>query len=337
MSLAGAPTPIGPRAAFEVAKGELPVLFLSEADVVACLDLGALLDALAGGFADVERGLVQSPGRPGVTVPERGFSLAMPAWRPGDLIAVKVVNVFDGNLAVGLPNHLAMITLFDPETGATTCVMDGTYVTAVRTAAAAALSARLLARADAKVATIVGAGVQAREHLRVLPLVRGFERINICSLVADDAQRLAERSPIAVGTTDVRAAVESSAVVCLATHSPRPVINASWVRSGTHVSSVGYFPPGGELPRDLLGVARLFVETVDAFEPAPVGCSELAGADRAAAAALGAVVLDAARGRPTDDEITVYKAMGIAMEDLVAANLAYRAAIASGRGQTVVW
>ena len=95
-------------------------------------------------------------------------------------------------------------------TGVTRCVMDGTYVTGVRTAAAAALSTRLLARADAKVATIVGAGVQAREHLRVLPLVRGFERINICSLVADDAHRLAEQSPLAVGSTDVRAAIESS-------------------------------------------------------------------------------------------------------------------------------
>jgi alanine dehydrogenase len=337
MSLEGVPTPAGRRAAFEIAKGELPVLFLSEADVVACLDLSALLDALADGFADVERGLVQSPGRPGVTVPDRGFSLAMPAWRPGDLIAVKVVNVFDGNLALGLPNHLAMITLFDPDTGATRCVMDGTYVTGVRTAAAAALSTRLLARADARVATIVGAGVQAREHLRVLPLVREFERINMCALVADDARRLAERSPIAVGSTDVRAAVESSDVVCLATHSPRPVLDANWVRPGTHVSSVGYFPPDGELPRDLLTMARLFVETVDAFEPAPVGCSELAGADRAAAATLGAVALDAARGRRTDDEITVYKAMGIAMEDLVAANLAYRAAVATGRGQTIGW
>lgn len=328
---------LNPSAAFEVRKGDLPLLFLSESDVEAVLDPAALLDALASGFADLERGEVQLPARPEVTIPGVGFSLAMPAWRPRDLIAVKVVNVFENNLAVGLPNHLALITLFEPETGVATCVLDGTYITGLRTAAAAVLSVRLLACSDARVATIVGAGVQAREHLRLLPMVRAFERINICSLLHDEARRLAETSTVAVAQEDVAAAVMESDVVCLATHSAAAVIDATWVQPGTHVSSVGYHPPDGELPRALLDTSHLFVESLDAFAPAPVGCSELDHADRSRAATIGQVVLDPACGRRFGDEVTVYKAMGIAMEDLVAANLAYRAAVGVGRGTVVAW
>ena len=329
-----APTPL---AAFEVAKGSLDVLFLSEDAVRESIDAAELLDALSAGFADCERGLVQSPGRQGVVVPSKGFSLTMSAWRPGDLISVKVVNVFDGNLMIGLPNHLAMITLFDSDTGETKCVLDGTYITGVRTAAAAVLSARMLSRADSRVATIVGAGAQAREHLRLLPLIRELDHINICSLRADDAQRLAMLSPLARYVADTAEAVTESDIVCLATHSVTAVIDADWIRSGTHVTSVGYAPPAGELPIPLLGRGALFVETLDALQPTPVGCAELLGVDAAFTSTLGAVVLGIAPGRRDDEQITIYKAMGIAMEDMVAANLAYRSARANGRGVTVSW
>src|SRR5262249_4372951 len=150
------------------------------------------------------------------------------------------VTVFDGNLARGLPNHLAVVNLFDPETGAVTCVMDATYITGVRTAAAAVLSHRLLARPESRIATIVGAGVQAREHLRLLPLVLELDEIQVCSLQLAHAERLARLHPRARAVGDVRSAVERSDVVCLATDSPAPVIEADWVRAGTHVSSVGY-------------------------------------------------------------------------------------------------
>lgn len=326
-----------PAAAFEVAKGRLEVLFLGEDAVRASIDPAALLDALSDGFADCERGIVQTPGRPGIDVPGKGFSLTMSAWRPGDLISVKVVNVFEGNLEIGLPNHLAMITLFDSNTGATVCMLDGTFITGIRTAAAAVLSARLLSRPDSKVATIVGAGVQALEHLRLLPLIRDLDHVNICSLHASHAERLAELSPLARYVADVDAAVAESDIVCLTTHSPRPVIDARRVRPGTHVTSVGYCPPAGELPVPLIARGALFVETLDALQPPPVGCSELQSVDPAAATTIGAVVLGTAPGRTADDQITVYKAMGIAMEDMVAANLAYRCAVARRVGVTLRW
>src|SRR5262245_8978964 len=211
------------KAAFEVHKDRFTLRTLSEADVERCLDLPELLDALEDGFRDLERGEVQSPPRPEVVVPGKGISLAMLAWRPGLRIAVKVVNVFDANLRVDLPNHLSLITLYEPDTGAACCVMDGTYITGIRTAASAVLSARLLARRDARVATVIGAGVQAREHLHLLPLIREFDHINVCSLHADEAWRLAAGHRLARASADVRAAVAESDVVCLATHSPDPV------------------------------------------------------------------------------------------------------------------
>jgi alanine dehydrogenase len=194
------------------------------------------------------------------------------------------------------------------------------------------LSHKLLSRPESRTATIVGAGVQAREHLRLLPLVRNFEEILICSLEFEHAKRLADLNPRARAVRDVRSAIEQSDVVCLATHSATPVIEAAWVRPGTHVSSVGYHPPNGELPRALARDHRLFVETMDAFAAPPVGCAELTGVDAVRGTTLGDVVNDRRKGRANDSEITVYKAMGVAMEDMVAANLAYRTARRRGAG-----
>jgi alanine dehydrogenase len=325
------------KAAFEIAKGTQEVLSLSEAEVAQHLDLAELLRELEASFGALARGEVQCPPRPEITVPGKGFSLAMSAWQPGMQICVKVVNVFDGNLALGLPNHLAIVNLFDPETGAVTCVMDATYITGIRTAAAAVLSHKLLSRPESRVATIVGAGVQAREHLRLLPLVRDFDEIQICSLELEHAECLASLDPKARAVRDAKTAIERSDVVCLATHSAAPVIETDWVQRGTHVSSVGYHPPDGELPRALAHDCRLFVETRDAFAAPPVGCAELSGIEAAHGTTLGDVVNDRQKGRTSDSDITVYKAMGIAMEDMVAANLAYRSARRSGGGASMKW
>jgi ornithine cyclodeaminase/alanine dehydrogenase-like protein (mu-crystallin family) len=171
----------------------------------------------------------------------------------------------------------------------------------------------------------------------LLPLIRDFARINVCSLYHADAERLAARELRARAVADVEAAVRESDIVCLATHSAEPVIRAEWIKPGAHVSSVGYHPPAGELPVALARAQRLFVETMDALEPTPVGCAELAGLDRSRVTTLGAVALGRAAGRMRDDEITVYKAMGVAMEDLVAATLAYDAAREAQGGGKMDW
>ncbi|TIQ84301.1 MAG: ornithine cyclodeaminase family protein, partial [Mesorhizobium sp.] len=223
------------RSAAEISKGATEVLVLSETDVMECIDLSQLLDVLEDGFKALSQGKVVNPPRPQLDIPAAGYSLAMPAWMEGMNLTVKIVNVFEGNLAIGLPSHLATISLFDPVSGLPVCILDGTFITAVRTSGSAVLSVRALARRDARIATVVGAGVQANQHLHLLPLVRDFAEIRVASKSFDDAATLARLHPSVVAVADLEAAVRSSDVVCLATHSYEPVIKASWVQPGTHV------------------------------------------------------------------------------------------------------
>jgi ornithine cyclodeaminase/alanine dehydrogenase-like protein (mu-crystallin family) len=306
-------------------------VWLREAEVERLLDLDELLAALTDGFRSLSAGEVAGPPRPEITVP-RGFLLSMPAYRPGGSIGVKMVSVFHGNVEQSLPGHLALICLFDPETGATQAVMDGTYITAIRTAGAAAVSAQLLARPDASVLTVVGAGVQGRSHIKLLPRVRPIEEIRVASLRADDARQAAQLDPRARVVESYEAAVRGADMVALCTTSSEPVIQQEWLTPGAHVTSVGYMPPGTELDLRVLDTGRLFVETRDAIEEPPVGCVELRGRDARTATELGEVILGRRPGRANDQEITVYKAMGHAIEDLVAAELAYRGALAAGSG-----
>jgi ornithine cyclodeaminase/thiomorpholine-carboxylate dehydrogenase len=234
---------------------------------------------------------------------------------------VKIVNVFEENGAVGLPSHQAVVCAFDEDTGRCIAVLDGAAITAWRTAAAAVLSTRLLAREDATVLAIVGAGVQARAHLELMPLVRPFADIRVIAPSLADARRLAALDPRAAAVESHEAAVRGADVVALCTNAGAPVIDAGWIAPGTHVTSVGYRDPDGELPRALAVDARLFVETRLAFEPPPVGCFELAGLDPATGTELGEVVQGSRPGRTSPDEVTVYKAMGHAVEDLAAAEL----------------
>lgn len=326
----------GAAGASALAKGDIEVLVLSEAEVRNCIELGQLLDALAAGFAALSDGRVVNPARPQLDIPRAGYSLAMPAWMKGMNLTVKIVNVFEGNIAKQIPSHLATIHLFDPDTGLPVCLMDGTYITAARTSGSAVLSVRELARHDARIVTVVGAGVQANQHLRVLPLVRDFDEIRVCSKSFADAQALAGLHPGVKPVEDVERAIRSSDIVCLATHSYEPTIAAEWVRPGTHVSSVGVAPPGGELPVELLHRSSLFVETMDAFAPTPVGCCELANLDPERGTELGDVLQGRRPGRISQEQITVYKAMGTAVEDMMAANLAYREAVRLGKGRMIV-
>src|SRR5215510_9018286 len=312
----------------------MDTLFLSEDEVKSLLELDDLLDALANGFKALTSGHVSAPPRNEVSVPA-GFLLGMPAHLPGDNIAVKLVSVFHGNHRFGLPGHLALICLFDPETGSTRAVMDGTYITAIRTAAGAALSTRLLARAHASTLAIIGAGVQGESHLKIFPRVRSFKEIKVASLDFSDAQRVAAHDECAFAVEAVQQAVRGADVVCLCTTTSQPVVQHEWLTKGAHVTSVGYMPPGGELSREIIEKGRLFVETRRAFEPTPIGCDELAGLSPETGTELGEVLLNLRPGRQSEDELTVYKSMGHAMEDLVAANLVYKRAKEEGAGRVL--
>jgi alanine dehydrogenase len=311
------------------------VLTLTFADVERLIDPVATIDVLADGFKALTAGKVQAPPRPLVSVPGKGVSLAMMAWMPGQLMSLKTVNVFHHNHEQGLPSHVAVIQLFDPENGVPVAIMDGAVITGVRTAAGAMLTVRELARKDARIATVVGGGVQARDHIRLLGAVRSLEEIRVVSRTREGAERAAKGIARTRVVTDIADAVRASDIVCLTTSSDTPAIESGWVKPGTHITSVGFAPPGGELPRDLIPRATVYVEARTAFSPAPVGCPELQGLDPASGIEIGELLTGTRPGRTSAEQITIYKSMGNAMEDMVTANVVYRTAKQQGAGKLI--
>jgi ornithine cyclodeaminase/alanine dehydrogenase-like protein (mu-crystallin family) len=290
-----------------------------------------MLDVLAQGFAALSDGRVVAPGRTGINTPD-GFLGTMPGWIPGGPMGVKLVTAFHGNPAQGLPGHQALICLFDPENGAPLAVMDGTHITALRTAGGAALSAKILARPDAHTLAIIGGGVQGVAHAHLLPLVRDVIDIRVWSPSPDSAQRVAAVATRSQVTATAEEAVRDADIVCLCTSAQEPPVLAEWIAPGAHVTSVGFHPPGGELDPALIARGHLFVESVAAFQPPPVGSAELQGLAPETGTELGEVILGRLPGRASPDEITIYKSMGHAMEDVVTASLVYQAALAEGAG-----
>lgn len=308
---------------------------LSHAEIMRLVNPAKAIDVLAEGFKALTLGHVQVPPRPKIDVPGKGFSLAMLAWMPGHPISLKTVNVFHDNAARGLESHQALISLFDSDTGMPIAVLDGGSITGIRTAAAAVLSVRLAARPDARIATVVGSGVQAREHVRLLHLARDFDEIRVYARSPAAAQRTAAESPKGRVVADLETAVRGADVVCLTTSSETAVIDADWLATGAHVASVGFAPPGSELPLSLVETSRIMVEAKAAFLPAPVGCAELAGRDATSAVEIGEVLLGRKPARTSASEITLYKSMGNAMEDMVVAALAYAEARRQNVGQKI--
>lgn len=309
-------------------------LIISQEEVRQLLDLDRLLEDLSKAFLALSMESVVSPPRSQVTTPD-GYMLAMPAWMPQSPVSIKLVTVFHKNRLLGLPGHQGLIALFDPESGTPLAIMDGIAITALRTAAGSALSSLHLSRHDPQVLAIIGAGVQGHSHLTMLTRVHQFKEIRMASYDPQDARDLACRHPGARACASFAEAVKGADVVCLCTSSPDPVIEVEWLSPGCHVTSVGYAPPGGELPRGIIQTGKVVVETRLAFEPPPIGCAELGGLDSRAGIELGEIISGKKRGRENGEEITVYKAMGHAVEDLVAANIVYENAKAKGVGQRV--
>jgi ornithine cyclodeaminase len=309
------------------------MLILTRSDVEELLDLAELEGALARAHAELSAGSASMPPRIAAWAKETGLLGAMPAYLPSAGLGCKLVTLFPGN--TDRPTHQAAIMLFDPETGTPIVLMDGTYVTEARTAGAAALAARLLAREDAKVLAILGTGAQARAHAHAFALVRDWSEIRIAGRDRARAEELAAElgaSPAA----SFEDAVRGADVVAATTHSPDPVVRREWLAPGTHVSSVGATQSGGEVDPAIVADATLVVETRAALAPPPAGASELAGLDESAVhAELGELVSGGRPGRTTPIETTLYKSVGVAVQDLAAAALVLAAARERGAGLTI--
>ncbi|QEC47252.1 ornithine cyclodeaminase family protein [Baekduia soli] len=311
------------------------VLILGQAEVAALLDLDELLPALADALRALSAGRASVPPRVGASAAQ-GLLAAMPVALAGVALATKLVSVFPANHERGLPSHQALIAVFDEETGTLQTLMDGTHITAVRTGAAAAVAADALARPDASVLAILGAGVQGRSHLEAFTRIRGLSDIRVASRTAAHADALAAAHPAARSVATFEAAVRGADIVCCCTDARAPILDAAWLAPGTHVSSVGgTFGP--ELDAATVAAAQVFAEWRGAAEHAPpAGAHELQGLDPEAVTEIGEVLAGTRPGRADAAALTVYKSTGHAVEDAAAAALVDRRARASGAGHTVV-
>jgi alanine dehydrogenase len=326
------------------------VLLVSRHEVEELLDLDELIDALAGAMADLSAGRASVPQRIAAFVSEReGLLAAMPGYTPSaGALACKLVTLFPRNAGTALPTHQAVIAVFDPDDGRPTALLDGTAITAIRTGAGSALATRLLAREESATIAILGTGVQARSHARSVTRVRAFEELRVAGRDRAKAEALASELdeeldlPVRAAAT-FREACDGADVICATTHALEPVVRREWLAPGAHVTSVGYNTQGREVDDATVVDALVVVESREAaLAPLPAGSNDLLqpiergliGADHVHAE-VGELVAGSRPGRTSSEQMTLYKSVGVAVQDGVAAALVLRAARERGAGRQV--
>ncbi|MEY2562726.1 MAG: hypothetical protein QOH88_919 [Verrucomicrobiota bacterium] len=290
-------------------------MFLDEKEVRSLLQMEELIPAMAEALRDLSAGKVVQPMRQVLPIAEHhGFFGVMPAY--GRALGAKLVTFYPNNS--GVPTHHAMILLFRPETGEPLVTMDGRLITEMRTAAVSAVATDALARQDTPVLAILGSGVQARSHLEALRIVRSFREVRVWS--PRNANEFARRFHITAAASSEEA-VRGADVIVVATAATTPVLKGEWLSPGAHINAVGATRPNWrELDDDVLRQARVYVESREA-------ASKESGDVIAAGkifAEIGEVLAGVKAGRESDQEITLFKSVGVAVEDIVAAELVWR-------------
>lgn len=325
----------------------MPVL-LSEQDVRIVLSMRDLIDAMEHALAKFSSREVAQPLRSVIEVGlQKAFVGVMPAFMSDPpALGTKVVSVFASNIAVGLPTHLATIVLLDPMTGELLAIMDGRFITEARTAAVSAVATRHLARADASRLAIIGSGVQARSHLEAMAMVRPIRDVRVWSPNQDHRTAFAREmrprvnAPIAVAAS-ARDAVDGADLIVIATASRQPVVRSEWIADGAHICAIGACRPDQrEMETELVQRGRLFVdsregalaEAGDIVIPLKAGVFD----DTHISGELGEVVNRTAEGRTSPAGVTIFKSLGMAVEDVAAAHLAYTKAAERGLGRGIV-
>lgn len=328
------------------------MLILSRHDVEALLTMPEAIAAVEAGFRQLAAGAVEMPQRLATVIaPHNGIHLAMPAFVAGDpaaadpgTLSIKVVTVYNDNRAhYNLPTIHAVLLLHDARTGQALALMDAEHLTAMRTGAVSGVATQWMARPDASVLTLFGAGVQATTQLLAMAAVRPLQQVYVVALgdVRPFCAQMSAQLGIPVTpAADVRAAVAAADLICTATNSPTPLFDGAWLRAGAHINAIGaYTRTTREL--DSLTVRRSRV-IVDRRQAAQAEAGDIVipiqegviGADHVVGE-LAELVTGAVPGRTAQGEITLFKSVGLALQDAVTAALVYRRALAQGRGQEV--
>ena len=294
-------------------------LFLDEKQVRQHLRMADLVPAMEKALIDFSAGKVTQPVRSVIKVdPPGGFFGMMPALTSEGL-GIKIVTFYATNAKRGIPTHMATIFLVDPETGTPLAAMDGRLITEMRTAAVSAVATKLLASPDAQILAILGSGVQARSHAEALRLVRNFEEIRVWSPTREHAERFAKE--IGAKPMSTEEAVRDADVVVTATNSTTAVLNGSWLKPGCHINAVGACRPDW---RELDDEAMQNVVFVDSREAAMKESGDVILSGAKIYAELGEVLASKVPSRAS--ETTIFKSLGMAVEDIAAAMLVYGSA-----------
>jgi thiomorpholine-carboxylate dehydrogenase len=289
--------------------------YFEEEKVRGLLRIDELIEAMRRVLAEFSAGKWKQPLR-GVLAQHGGFFGVMPA--SGDSMGIKMVTFYPDNAGMELPTHMAVIALFDPKTGEPLALMDGRYITEMRTAAVSAVATDALAAPDASVLTLLGAGVQASAHLEVLPHVRRFEKIRVWNHHREKAEHFAAQHGIKA--MELEAAVRDADVVVTATSAREPVLKGEWLKPGAHVNAVGASRPDW---RELDDAAMRNVVIVDSYEGAQNESGDVILSGATPYAELGEILNGSKRVEP--GATTIFKSLGMAVEDVAAAKLVYDA------------
>jgi len=323
------------------------IRILSREDVCQALPMAQAIEAIKAAFIQLSTGRADVPLRVALQVPRyNGVTLFMPAYlSAGDRMAVKIVSVFNDNPAKGLPLIHALVVVVDGMTGEPVAVMDGTYLTALRTGAASGVATDLLARQDARTAAVFGAGVQARTQLEAICAVRPIQEAWVYDVVSERAAAFAAEMgrrlslPVKVTGTPSEAACQAD-VICTATTSSSPVFDDADVRPGTHINGVGaYTPQMQEIPAETVLRAKVVIdhreaslaEAGDLLIPLRQGRMT----EDYIYAELGEIAAGLKPGRALAEEITLFKSVGVAVQDVAAAGAVLEAAQRMGLGTEV--
>jgi len=295
------------------------ILILSEDAVRNLLNMKELISAMSRALADLSGGKVIQPVRTVLSIAEhQGFFGLMPAYNGS--LGAKLVTFYPNNQ--GIHTHHAVILLFRAETGEPIAMIDGRLITEMRTAAVSAVATDKLARPDSHVLAILGSGVQARSHLEALRLVREFSEVRVWS--PRNAAAFAKEHSVKVAAS-AEEAVRGADVIVVATASTTPVLMGEWLSRGAHINAVGATRPNWrELDDATLRVSQIFVESREA---AMQESGDVIAAGKISAE-IGEVIAGQKPGRQSEDEITLFKSVGVAVEDVAAADLVYRKAMA---------
>lgn len=302
------------------------VLFLDEDQVRRHLQMSELIPAMERALIEFSAGKVTQPVRSVINVDvaaATGFLGLMPALTP-DGLGLKAVTFYPSNVERGIPTHMAMIFLVDRQTGTPLAIMDGRLITEMRTAAVSAAATKLLAPPDAKILAILGTGVQARSHVEALRLVRRFEEIRVWSPTTEHAEQFAK--DVGGKATSAEKAVRGADVIVTVTSSRTPVLNGAWLKHGCHVNAVGACRPDWrELDDAAMKGGAVFV---DSREGAMKESGDVILSHAKVYAELGEALAGKLPARA--NETTIFKSLGMAVEDIAAAMLVYRS-VTSGK------